>query len=208
MKGEDEGCYFVIHKRRFHIKKLIYAIYRYTSRGKGHQTAITPIYGQEHQWNRDSVFMGVSSTWGVKNFHVRHFHTDRWLMLDQLGRGLGSRSGSGQNVQFPHHTFINREHAFQENCTLLTEINNLRTELKSTRTRCFQMESILGLSARFLPPSVARAKLKHVTEDRDKLDDKFKQKIEVSATSATFMVPTYRYAKQKCKIFLTISLNI
>lgn len=68
----------------------------------------------------------------------------------------------------------------QENCTLLTEINNLRTELKSTRTRCFQMESILGLSARFLPPSVARAKLKHVTEDRDKLDDKFKHKLEVS----------------------------
>lgn len=26
MKGEDEGCYFVIHKRGFHIKKLIYAI--------------------------------------------------------------------------------------------------------------------------------------------------------------------------------------
>jgi hypothetical protein len=67
----------------------------------------------------------------------------------------------------------------QENCTLLSEINNLRTELKSTRTRCFQMESILGLSARYVPPAAARAKLKHVTEDREKLDDKFKLRIEV-----------------------------
>ncbi|KAI8438557.1 hypothetical protein MSG28_011021, partial [Choristoneura fumiferana] len=66
----------------------------------------------------------------------------------------------------------------KENCTLLTEINNLRTELKSTRTRCFQMESILGLSARYIPPATARAKLKHVTEDREQLDEKFKQKIE------------------------------
>lgn len=68
----------------------------------------------------------------------------------------------------------------QENCTLLAEINNLRTELKSTRTRCFQMESILGLSARYVPPTTARAKLKHVTEDRELLDEKYKQKIEVN----------------------------
>lgn len=40
------------------------------------------------------------------------------------------------------------------------------------------MESILGLSARYIPPATARAKLKHVTEDREKLDEKFKQKIE------------------------------
>ncbi|KAJ8735588.1 hypothetical protein PYW07_007208 [Mythimna separata] len=65
-----------------------------------------------------------------------------------------------------------------ENCTLLSEVNNLRTELKSTRTRCFQMESILGLSARYIPPATARAKLKLVTEDREKLDEDFKQKIE------------------------------
>ncbi|KAI8438555.1 hypothetical protein MSG28_011021, partial [Choristoneura fumiferana] len=70
----------------------------------------------------------------------------------------------------------------KENCTLLTEINNLRTELKSTRTRCFQMESILGLSARYIPPATARAKLKHVTEDREQLDEKFKQKIEGGKT--------------------------
>lgn len=64
----------------------------------------------------------------------------------------------------------------------MTEINNLRTELKSTRARCFQMESILGLSARYIPPATARAKLNHVTEDRENLDEKFKQKLEVCLT--------------------------
>lgn len=72
---------------------------------------------------------------------------------------------------------------YQENCTLLTEINNLRSELKDTRTRCYQMESILGLSARYIPPATARAKLKHVTEDREKLEEKFKQKLEVCKIS-------------------------
>lgn len=42
------------------------------------------------------------------------------------------------------------------------------------------MESILGLSARYIPPATARAKLKQVAEDREKLDEKFKQKIEVN----------------------------
>ncbi|CAH2102487.1 unnamed protein product [Euphydryas editha] len=65
-----------------------------------------------------------------------------------------------------------------ENCTLLTEINNLRTELKSTRSRCFQMESILGLTPRYIPPTTARAKLKRVTEDREHIDEKYRQKIE------------------------------
>lgn len=41
------------------------------------------------------------------------------------------------------------------------------------------MESILGLSARYVPPAVARTKLKHVTEDREKLDEKFNAKIDV-----------------------------
>lgn len=63
---------------------------------------------------------------------------------------------------------------------MLTEINNLRTELKITRTRCFEMESILGLSARYIPPITARAKLKHVTEDRERLDEKFNERIGVS----------------------------
>lgn len=42
------------------------------------------------------------------------------------------------------------------------------------------MESILGLSARYMPPTTARAKLKHVTEDRQRLDENFKQEIHVS----------------------------
>lgn len=42
------------------------------------------------------------------------------------------------------------------------------------------MESILGLSARYVPPATAREKLKHITEDREKLDEQFKQKIDVS----------------------------
>lgn len=44
------------------------------------------------------------------------------------------------------------------------------------------MESILGLSARYIPPATARAKLNHVTEDRENLDEKFKQKLEVCLT--------------------------
>lgn len=60
------------------------------------------------------------------------------------------------------------------------------------------MESILGLSARYIPPATARAKLKHVTEDREKLDDNFKQKIEVpnyhlfKLESVPTFVGTYR----------------
>ncbi|XP_037969047.2 cilia- and flagella-associated protein 57 [Plutella xylostella] len=65
-----------------------------------------------------------------------------------------------------------------ENCTLLTEINSLRLELKSTRSRCAQMESILGLSARRVPPAAARARLDRATHDRDRLDDEFRQQIE------------------------------
>ncbi|XP_063616617.1 cilia- and flagella-associated protein 57 isoform X2 [Cydia splendana] len=115
----------------------------------------------------DFVRSRVAENEAIREFNRQRDHLEKQVAgyRQQLTKALGGSKND-----------INR--IMDENCTLLSEINNLRTELKSTRSRCFQMESILGLSARYIPPAIARAKLKHVTEDREKLDEKFKQKIE------------------------------
>ncbi|XP_022822197.1 cilia- and flagella-associated protein 57 isoform X2 [Spodoptera litura] len=115
----------------------------------------------------DFVRSRIADDEAVREFNRQRDHLEKQVagLKRQLAKALGgSKSDIGKIMD--------------ENCTLLTEINNLRTELKTTRTRCFQMESILGLSARYIPPATARAKLKQVSEDREKLDEKFKQKIE------------------------------
>lgn len=115
----------------------------------------------------DFVRSRVAEDEAIREFNRQRDHLEKQVtaLKQQLAKSLGgSKSDIGKIMD--------------ENCTLLAEINSLRTELKSTRSRCFQMESMLGLSARYIPPATARAKLKHVTEDRDKLDEGFKQKIE------------------------------
>lgn len=115
----------------------------------------------------DFVRSRIAEDEAIREFNRQRDHLEKQVaaLKQQLTKSLGgSKSDIGKIMD--------------ENCTLLAEINNLRTELKLTRTRCFQMESVLGLSARYIPPAVARAKLKYVTEDREKLDEKFKQKIE------------------------------
>ncbi|XP_031769045.2 cilia- and flagella-associated protein 57 isoform X1 [Galleria mellonella] len=115
----------------------------------------------------DFVRSRIAEDEAIREFNRQRDHLEKQVaaLKQQLSKSVGgSKSDIGKIMD--------------ENCTLITEINNLRTELKSTRTRCFQMESILGLSARYIPPATARAKLKHVTEDREKLDEKFKQKVE------------------------------
>ncbi|CAB3240040.1 unnamed protein product [Arctia plantaginis] len=115
----------------------------------------------------DFVRSRLADDEAVREFNRQRDHLEKQVaaLKQQLSKSLGgSKSDIGKIMD--------------ENCTLLTEINNLRTELKSTRARCFQMESILGLSARYIPPATARAKLNHVTEDRENLDEKFKQKLD------------------------------
>ncbi|CAF4793044.1 unnamed protein product [Pieris macdunnoughi] len=122
---------------------------------------------QKYVEDIDFVRSRIAEDEAIREFNRQRDHLEKQVaaLKMQLSKSLdGSKSDIGRIMD--------------ENCTLLTEINNLRTELKSTRTRCFQMESILGLSARYIPPATARSKLKHVTEDREKLDDRFKQKIE------------------------------
>lgn len=51
------------------------------------------------------------------------------------------------------------EKLIKENVILLTELNQLRTEYKEMQKRSFDMESILGISGKYLPTTVARAKL-------------------------------------------------
>lgn len=53
----------------------------------------------------------------------------------------------------------NRTKLVNENITLLTELNKLRTELKECHKNASHMESILGISKKFLPTSVARERL-------------------------------------------------
>ncbi|CAH0405353.1 unnamed protein product [Chilo suppressalis] len=115
----------------------------------------------------DFVRSRIAEDEAIREFNRQRDHLEKQVaaLKQQLAKSLGGSKSDICKIM-------------DENCTLLSEINNLRTELKSTRTRCFQMESILGLSARYVPPAAARAKLKHVTEDREKLDEKFKQKIE------------------------------
>ncbi|XP_028156155.1 cilia- and flagella-associated protein 57 [Ostrinia furnacalis] len=115
----------------------------------------------------DFVRSRIAEDEAIREFNRQRDHLEKQVaaLKQQLAKSLGgSKSDIGKIMD--------------ENCTLLSEINNLRTELKSTRTRCFQMESILGLSARYIPPATARAKLKYFTEDREKLDERFKQRIE------------------------------
>ncbi|XP_026319729.1 cilia- and flagella-associated protein 57 [Hyposmocoma kahamanoa] len=103
----------------------------------------------------------------IREFNRQRDHLEKQLnsVKTQLQKALSGSKGDINKIM-------------DENCTLLSEINQLRIELKSTRSRCFQMESILGLSARYVPPAVARNKLKHVTEDREKLDEMFNAKID------------------------------
>ncbi|CAH2050452.1 unnamed protein product, partial [Iphiclides podalirius] len=122
-----------------------------------------------HKYVEDAEFLRsrVAEDEAVREFNRQRDHLEKQIaaLKEQLAKSLGGSKSDITKIM-------------DENCTLLSEINNLRTELKSTRSRCFQMESILGLSARYVPPAAARAKLKEVTEDRQKLDENFKQKLE------------------------------
>ncbi|KOB73579.1 WD repeat-containing protein 65 [Operophtera brumata] len=122
-----------------------------------------------HKYVEDIDFLRsrVADDEAIREFNRQREHLEKQVagLKQQLASALGGSKSDINKIM-------------DENCTLLGDINNLRLELKSTRTRCFQMESILGLSARYIPPATARAKLKHVTEDREKLDEKFQQKIE------------------------------
>ncbi|XP_045769045.1 cilia- and flagella-associated protein 57 isoform X2 [Maniola jurtina] len=122
---------------------------------------------QKYVEDIDFLRSRVAEDEAIREFNRQREHLEKQVagLKGQLAKSLGGSKSDIRKIM-------------DENCTLLGEINNLRVELKSTRTRCFQMESILGLSARYIPPTTARAKLKHVTEDREKLDEQFKQKIE------------------------------
>ncbi|XP_046965131.1 cilia- and flagella-associated protein 57 [Vanessa cardui] len=122
---------------------------------------------QKYVEDIDFVRSRIAEDEAIREFNRQRDHLEKQVaaLKMQLSKSL---DGSKSDIR----------KIMDENCTLLSEINNLRTELKSTRTKCFQMESILGLSARYIPPTAARAKLKHVTEDRQHLDEKYKQKIE------------------------------
>lgn len=52
-----------------------------------------------------------------------------------------------------------RAKLIQENVLLLKELNKIRVELKVSQKHCFHMESILGISKKYLPTTVAREKL-------------------------------------------------
>ena len=47
----------------------------------------------------------------------------------------------------------------KENVTLITELNRLREELKAALEQNSKMQTVLGLSGRFMLPAVARKKL-------------------------------------------------
>lgn len=66
----------------------------------------------------------------------------------------------------------------KENMVLTTELNKLRYELNQCRIRCGHMESVLGLSTKFMPTSVAREKLNKAVSTTEMIEKKFHDEME------------------------------
>lgn len=66
----------------------------------------------------------------------------------------------------------------KENVTLITELNRLRQENRGINRDNSEMQSILGISARQMLPSVAKKKLEKAVLDKDQIERMFKNKIE------------------------------
>ncbi|GBP75293.1 Cilia- and flagella-associated protein 57 [Eumeta japonica] len=121
-----------------------------------------------HKYVEDIDFLRsrVAEDEALREFNRQRDHLEKQVVLlkNQLAKALGGTKSDVGRIM-------------DENCVLLTEINNMRTDLKTARTRCWEMESILGLSARYVPPAVARRKLKHITENREKIQERFNEKL-------------------------------
>uniref|UniRef100_A0A336LBT2 CSON008297 protein n=1 Tax=Culicoides sonorensis TaxID=179676 RepID=A0A336LBT2_CULSO len=66
----------------------------------------------------------------------------------------------------------------KENIVLTTELNKLRSQLRDTRKQVSQMESVLGLSGKYLPVSVARERLNKAVMSADMIEQRFKDEID------------------------------
>jgi predicted component of type VI protein secretion system len=78
--------------------------------------------------------------------------------------------------------YLQRLHYFcwQENTTLIAELNDLRRELKAARKNISDMESILGASSKYMNPTEAQARLQRSVQSHDDIHTEYKSKIKVS----------------------------
>ncbi|XP_041975861.1 cilia- and flagella-associated protein 57 isoform X1 [Aricia agestis] len=120
-----------------------------------------------HKYVEDDEFLQVrkGEEEAMGEFNRQRDHLERQIagLKTQLAKSQGGAKGDVVRIM-------------DENCTLLEEINSLRHELAATRARCGEMESLLGLHA--APPAAARDILRHATEDRDRLDDVYRQRVK------------------------------
>ena len=68
---------------------------------------------------------------------------------------------------------------FQENSSLIIEINHLRQALKLATRQVTEMESILGLNSKYISPKEARAKLQLAIQSHQEIHDQYQSKIKV-----------------------------
>lgn len=66
----------------------------------------------------------------------------------------------------------------KENIVLTTELNKLRSQLRDLKKQAGQMESVLGLSGKFLPTSVARERLNKAVMTSEMIEQRFKEEID------------------------------
>jgi hypothetical protein len=69
---------------------------------------------------------------------------------------------------------------WQENTTLIVELNDLRRELKATRKKISDMESILGTSSSYMNPKEMQAHLQRAVQSHEDIHTEYKSKIKVS----------------------------
>lgn len=69
----------------------------------------------------------------------------------------------------------------EENATLIGETNNLRRTLKTEITQKRKMESLLGLSTKYMLAKHAQKKLNDAVTTTQEIHEQYKQRIEALA---------------------------
>ncbi|XP_067002116.2 cilia- and flagella-associated protein 57 [Anabrus simplex] len=129
--------------------------------------AVTALYHKYSQDDDDFLNTRVQDVDAQAEFMRQREHLERTVaaLKRQAAKETKGAIGDGAKIM-------------EENVTFIVEINNLRRELKLAQRHISDMESILGLSAKYMSPKEAQARLSSAVKKHDDIHNEYKAKLE------------------------------
>ncbi|XP_031354286.1 cilia- and flagella-associated protein 57 [Photinus pyralis] len=122
-----------------------------------------------HKYNADKDFdvIRVEEGEARNEFHRQRDFLERTVKTLQQQVITFSKAGGGDKIRL-----------VEENATLIAETNKLRRNLKTESTEKKKMQSLLGLTAKYMPARQAQKRLNEAVMTSKDIQESFKQKLD------------------------------